>query len=394
MNKSILNSKLAYWVKGIYQIGIDKHEKLTANSAMDTEGFSEIIENAPPKSVCKIAFIVQGIAKFSGGITSVLRLGTYLEKYGHSISYLDYTNQNMAEIKNNAAFNLPSYKGTIKNYYKAGKEEYDVVIATSWESFYRLNKFRAYKMYFVQDYEPYFSKFNEKFLLAKKTYELGAHIVSLGSWNIEMIRKECNTTSKLDALSFPYEPNEYSLSVKRNYLSYAHKKCLKIAVYTKEEGKRIPNILQYILKKASEDFEKKGIRLDINFFGLKNNYAVSVGKNLGKLTKKQLVELYNNCDFGMCASMTNISLVPYEMLATGLPVIEFSDGSYSDFLPETSATLIDYNYHTLVMKLEELLKNPKIIEKQIEIGRTALEKLSWENTASEFDKILQSLLEK
>ena len=169
---------------------------------------------------------------------------------------------------------------------------------------------------------------------------------------------------------------------------------MKIAVYTKEEGKRIPNILQYILKKASEDFEKKGIRLDINFFGLKNNYAVSVGKNLGKLTKKQLVELYNNCDFGMCASMTNISLVPYEMLATGLPVIEFSDGSYSDFLPETSATLIDYNYHTLVMKLEELLKNPKIIEKQIEIGRTALEKLSWENTASEFDKILQSLLEK
>ena len=278
--------------------------------------------------------------------------------------------------------------------YKAGREEYDVVIATSWESFYRLNKFRAYKMYFVQDYEPYFSKFNEKFLLAKKTYELGAHIVSLGSWNIEMIRKECNTTSKLDALRFPYEPNEYSLSVKRNYLSYAHKKCLKIAVYTKEEGKRIPNILQYILKKASEDFEKKGIKLDINFFGLKNNYAVSIGNNLGKLTKKQLVELYNNCDFGMCASMTNISLVPYEMLATGLPVVEFSDGSYSDFLPETSATLIDYNYHTLVMKLEELLKNPKIIEKQIETGRTALEKLSWENTASEFDKILQSLLEK
>ena len=47
------------------------------------------------------------------------------------------------------------------------------------------------------------------------------------------------------------------------------------------------------------------------------------------------------------------------------------------FCLETSATLIDYNYQTLVMKLEELLKNPKIIEKQIEIGRTALEKLSW-----------------
>ena len=79
MNKSILNSKLAYWIKGIYQIGIDKHEKLTVNSAMDTDGFAELIENVAPKSVYKIAFIVQGIAKFSGGITSVLRLGTYLK---------------------------------------------------------------------------------------------------------------------------------------------------------------------------------------------------------------------------------------------------------------------------------------------------------------------------
>lgn len=95
-------------------------------------------------------------------------------------------------------------------------------------------------MYFVQDYEPYFSKFNEKFLLAKKTYELGAHIVSLGSWNIEMIRKECNTTSKLDALSFPYEPNEYSLSVKRNYLSYAHKKCLKLLYIRKKNERESP----------------------------------------------------------------------------------------------------------------------------------------------------------
>lgn len=394
MNKSILNSKLAYWIKGIYQIGIDKHEKLTVNSAMDTDGFAELIENVAPKSVNKIAFIVQGIAKFSGGITSVLRLGTYLEKYGYSVSYLDYTNQNVSEIKNNANFNLPDYKGTIKNYYKAGKKDYDVVIATSWESFYRLNKFKAYKMYFVQDFEPYFSKFNEKFLLAKKTYELGAHIVSLGSWNVEMIKKECSTVSKLNAISFPYEPNEYSLSTKREYSDYAYKKNLKIAVYTKEEGKRIPNILQYILKKTSEDFEKKGIKLDIMFFGLKSNYKVSVGRNLGKLTKKQLIELYNDCDFGMCASMTNISLVPYEMLATGLPVIEFSEGSYSDFLPEASATLIDYNYHTLIMKLEELLKKPILIDKQVEIGRNALEKLSWKKTASEFSQILQSLMEK
>lgn len=393
MKRSLLNSKLAYWIKEIYQIGIDKHDKLTVNLAMNTEGFSKIITNVSPKSIRKIALIVQGIAKFSGGATSVLRLGTYLEKYGYSVSYLDFTNQNIKEIHNNAIFNLPTYSGKIRNYDEVGIEDYDVVIATSWESFYRLNKFKAYKMYFVQDYEPYFNKFNEKFLLAKKTYELGAHIISLGSWNLKMIKKECKIVSKMDALSFPYEPNEYFLSVKRDYINYNQKKILKIAVYTKEEGKRIPNILQYILKKASEEFKRKGIELDILFFGLKDNYTVSIGKNLGKLTKKKLVELYNQCDFGMCASMTNISLVPYEMLATGLPVIEFIDGSYSDFLPSASATLIDYDYHTLVMKIEHLLNEPVLIQKQVEIGRASLEELSWENTASEFNQILETLVE-
>lgn len=394
MKKSILNSKLAYWVKGIYQVGIDKHEKLTVNSAMDTEGFAEQIVNVPPKSVHRIAFIIQGIAKFSGGITSILRLGTYLEEYGHSVSYLDFTNQSMNELNSNATFNLSNYKGSIKNYYKADKEGYDVVIATSWESFYRLNKFNAYKMYFVQDFEPYFSRFNEKFLLAKKTYELGAHIVSLGSWNIEMIKKECNTESVLDSVSFPYEPNEYSLSKKRNYLDYTQKKHLKIAVYTKEEGKRIPNILQYILSKTCEELKNRGIELEVLFFGLKDNYSVSVGKNLGKLKRENLAELYRKCDFGMCASMTNISLVPYEMLAMGLPVIEFIDGSYSDFLPSTSATLIDYNYHTLVAKLQNLINEPTLIEEQIVAGRKALEKLSWKKTAAEFNQILESVVER
>jgi glycosyltransferase involved in cell wall biosynthesis len=51
------------------------------------------------------------------------------------------------------------------------------------------------------------------------------------------------------------------------------------------------------------------------------------------LSKKQLLSLYRKADFGMVASMSNVSLVPYEMLATGLPLIEFEDGTFPYFLP-------------------------------------------------------------
>ena len=51
-----------------------------------------------------------------------------------------------------------------------------------WDSSYIVKKLPGYKMYFVQDYEPYFYPYGEKYILAKKSYELGLHMVTLGPW--------------------------------------------------------------------------------------------------------------------------------------------------------------------------------------------------------------------
>lgn len=39
-------------------------------------------------------------------------------------------------------------------------------------------------------------------------------------------------------------------------------------------------------------------------------------------------------------SYTNISLVPYEMMATGLPLVELKEGTFTEFMPERSAVLL------------------------------------------------------
>ena len=51
-----------------------------------------------------------------------------------------------------------------------------------------------------------------------------------------------------------------------------------------------------------------------------------------KVIKKQLHELYCECDFGMVASLTNISLVPYEMIAAGLSLLNLKMGHLIIFL--------------------------------------------------------------
>ena len=90
----------------------------------------------------------------------------------------------------------------------------------------------------------------------------------------------------------------------------------------------------------------------------------------------------------MVASMTNISLVPYEMIATGLPTIDFIDGSYKSFMDEDTAILISLDYRDLVNKLEYYINNPQSLQKMQVRAFHRIEKLSWNNSCEQFWQIL------
>ena len=369
----------------IYGAALDKHEREIVESVLGSNQFGQVVENNKRESIKSIGFIIFSIKKYAGGTTSILRLATGLSDLGFEITFINYGTQSINELNENAKFNLANYKGVIKDFKDCASDEFDVVIATSWLSAYKLNDYEAYKMYFVQDYEPYFFKVNERYLLARQTYELGFHIVSLGPWNVNQIKRECpRTVSRLDYIDFPYEKTEYESETERDYQELLHKRQFSLAVYIKEEGKRIPNIIQNILRNAHEELAAKGIELDILFFGLNPHYKTIVGRNLGKLNKQELKQLYYRSDFGLVASMTNISLVPYEMLATGLPIFEMNNGSFPAYFGADCAMLIDFDYHTFVNKFLESITNPDVIREMVHSAKMRMDKLSWGNSCKQF----------
>ncbi|MBP5159919.1 MAG: glycosyltransferase family 1 protein, partial [Lachnospiraceae bacterium] len=328
---------------------IHSAESIAERMQMDRliEGYDpRVIKNKPLKDPKTIAFVITRLVRFHGGQTSILRLGTVLEKLGYEVSYLIYKKQSLEEMKLCAESNLSGYLGECDSFdsrlratRKGLKTAPDVIVATSWDTVSKVKLFdKSYKMYFVQDYEPYFYKFGEQFLMAKNTYEQGLHMVSLGGWNREMILKDCKVVSPIDVVSFPYEKSEYP-EVKHDFASYAKKKTIRIAVYVKYYGKRLPNLIPYMLENTKKKFERQGIELKVLYFGEPKVFRSKAGTNLGHLTKPELAKLYASVDFGMVASMSNISLVPYEMHAAGLPVIEFADGTYTYFFGEDSALL-------------------------------------------------------
>lgn len=370
-------------------------EQIRVNEVLENYS-ADAADNVLPKKKRTILFIITRMVRFHGGQTSLLRLGTELSKQGFKVGYAVYKPQSKKEMAICAKSNLAEYLGSLfpaaelKQMITGKKAAADIIVASSWDTVSWAKRLTGYKMYFIQDYEPYFYNFGELFLLAKKTYEQGLHMVSLGLWNKQMIERECQPISPIDVIDFPYEKKEYILK-KRDFQDYSRKKRLILAVYLKFYGKRLPCIIPYLLKETQECLKKKGIVLEIRYFGEAGSFHAPGGKNLGMLNKGQLCELYHKADFGMVASMSNISLVPYEMLSTGLPVIEFADGTFGSFFPEGSATLIGISGKELAERLLELLANPKLLEEQMAAAWAYMKDLSWEKSAGQFAEIIRKL---
>ncbi len=337
------------------------------NNLLEEVDFTPIV-NKLPKQIKSITFVIPGMPAFSGGHTSILRLGTELSKRGYDVGYVSFAPQNIGDMKKNAEINLSDYKGNIIGD-DITKVKSDIVIATSWESVYYSRKMSGYKMYFIQDYEPYFNLYGESYIMAQKSYEVGYHMVSLG------------------------KSKEY-FAKKRDFDSYKDKKEFNFAVYIKDVGKRAPYLIQYLLTKLKNDFSKENISINIKYYGEDKNFKCEGGENLGKLNKSELLNLYNNSDFGLVASLTNISLVPYEMLATGLPVIEFKEGTFEYFFPENTAIITSFDYNEFYRQVKEAINNPKRLKDMNQNSIKFLKKLSWEKTTDEFVKILEGINER
>lgn len=348
-----------------------------------------IVKNQTPSRVKRITFVITRMVRFHGGQTSILRLGTQLAKQGYDVIYAVYKEQSKEEMKLCAQSNLADYQGRVCTSKQLPSLHSDVFIATSWDTVSFVKKKNGYKMYFVQDYEPYFYPFGERFLLAKKTYEQGLHMVSLGNWNKEMIKQQCQPCSPIDIIDFPYERREYPY-FPREY-DYSCKKEFTIAVYLKFYGKRLPTIIPYLLSQVKEMMEDDGITLHVKYFGEAKSYRIEGGENLGMLSKAELLKLYQTSDFGMVASLSNISLVPYEMIGTGLPLIEFIDGTFSYFFPENSAILIDLSAEDLYQKLLQVIREPERLSEQHTNAHNYMKQLSWEKSGEQFVQILKQI---
>jgi len=112
------------------------------------------------------------------------------------------------------------------------------------------------------------------------------------------------------------------------------------------------------------------------------------------LNAKNLGSLYRECTLGMVFSSTNYSLIPQEMMACGLPVIEMDGENTRKTFPKDSVILAKPSPESIAQAISSLLDD---VDQRNKISKNALyyvNSLSWEKSSKQIETILKNSISK
>ena len=276
-----------------------------------TRRFTPPVFKRKPGSPFTLHWVITPSHPGSGGHTTTYRIITYLESRG---------------FRNELYFYDP-FGGDHQYYVEIARKEYgvtcpirnaregirdaDAIIATAWECAYAVYNSRCAgkRFYFVQDYEPAFYATGTKSLLAENTYRMGFHGITAGPWLAKKLSKDFGMETDF----FPFGCDT------RRYFVKSGLPRTGIAFYARASTPRRGVELGLL---ALELVARRNPGTQIHLFGGSLGPLPFPSTDHGVVTPSELNEIYNRCVAGLCLSLTNVSLVPLEMLAAGcIPVV-------------------------------------------------------------------------
>lgn len=352
----------------------------------------------PPRKVMSnrmdIHWVVPDFKAGSGGHMTIFRIVSYLEQFGHrNTIWIERPVHH--ETGREAWETIIKYFQCIEADVRYIDDTFydtcaDVIIATAWSTAWCIKDLTGFKakMYFVQDHEPEFYPTGAKSILARQTYDFDLGCICASPWLADLMSKRYGRWAQ--GFYLAYEAEQYFIAKDQ---TKASDRPFKIAVYGRMHTDRRCVQLALagleILAQTRNDFE-------VHFFGqdmMPFSEAPFVAYNQGILRSDQLAELYNDCDLGICFSGTNYSLVPQEMMACGLPLIEFNTESTQAIFPADTITLAGPEPVDIAQKIGDLLDAPDLRDRQRTAALAWVSGFSWMATATQVEKTILSYLD-
>jgi len=340
-----------------------------------------------PKAL-DIHWVVPDFARGGGGHMTIFRMVRHLELFGHRCKV-------WIEAPRQHSTSAEAYDDIVKHFQFIAAEvgfvpngfleaSGDAVIATGWSTAHLVAAAPGFagRYYFVQDHEPEFYPTGSESLLARTTYGLDLACICASPWLEGIMRDRYGRWARHFMLA--YDPDVYRIiDQKQHQARFAARRAgpFRIAVYARgHTARRCVHLALMALQILGEE----GAPIEVHFFGearLPFAAANFPAFNHGVLEGKGLADLYNACDLGLCFSATNYSLVPQEMMACGLPLLELDTDSTRAIFPPDVVTLAGPDPLDVADKLRRLITDRAGRERQARAARAWVAGFSWEGAA-------------
>lgn len=309
----------------------------------------------------RISWIVPGLIIGGGGHRNILRAAYFLEQAGHEVRlYFSDTELAAAQLRQMVREHFYPFEGPVHRWTGAVHGE-DVLMATHWSTVSLATSVRSQVgevMYFVQDFEPAFYPMGSEYILAENTYRQGLYAICSGPWCEHLLKRDYGMEA--DSFRFPVDGSIYHKAAGGDT-----QRAKRILFFAKPEMARRCFLIGTM---ALREFHRLRPDYEILFFGSgsarshQQDYPVSYLDIVPTL--QDLAKLYATSAAGLVFSTTNPSLVPYEMMACGLPVIDLGrPGNEVNYDGRSDiALLADPDPAAMARAIAELLADPASLE--------------------------------
>ncbi|TDW30686.1 glycosyltransferase family 1 protein [Cryobacterium psychrophilum] len=362
----------------IMLVASDDAARLDWTQNPDWLGQMTTVEDGP----VNIGWIMSPPGPESGGHQNLFRFIDIAEKAGHRCSIYLYTTgaQDVsitdirAMLKSSSAY--PEVAASIAMYDPAlgVARDTQALFATGWETAYPvfLDKTKARRFYFVQDYEASFYPLGSESLLAGNTYRFGFHGITAGGWLSHKLATEYGMTT--DHFDFAVDKTHYSVTnlVRRNEVFFyarpvTPRRAFEFGLLALEEFARI----------------KPDVKINLAGWDVSNWVIPFEYTNLSSLDISELNAVYNRCAAGLVMSLSNMSLLPLELLSSGVtPVVNdgpnnrlVSDNPFIEYVPASPKAI--------ARKMAEVFDHPDAVARSVAMSESVAN-INWSDSGSQF----------
>ncbi len=324
----------------------------------------------------------------SGGHLNMFRLMYLLEKLGFSNHILLIQSkfesaETARQIIREHFYPIEATVTLDKNALKPAA----ITVATNWISAYFVRNFQStqYRCYFVQDYEPFFYPRGSEYMFAEATYRFGFYGITAGDWLAYKLKHEHGMQTL--GMGFSYDRDLYRPYPRDN------KQDKKVFFYarpaTERRGFELGLLTLSLVAKQMPEVTFVLAGGDLSKYNIPFKHF-----SPGNVAVKNLPELYSQCDVALVLSLTDLSLLPVELMACGCSVVSNQGDNVEWLLNKDNAVLAEATPEALSEGIIDLLKNDDKRQQLIASGLAFSENTRWDTEAEKVATFFESLLQK